>query len=110
MGAQLNLRIDSARRLSAESTLLMPTLSVSWMIWRWQVGGQIDRVEVRQMQFTDTRRRARYRQPVRRDHRGRRSDATVLELQLAVDVVCLQQNLPAVAQQFLIVQHGRRPG
>jgi len=28
---------------------------------------------------------------------------------LPVDVDVLQQNLPAVAQQFLIIQHGRRP-
>jgi hypothetical protein len=33
----------------------------------------------------------------------------LLESQLTVDVDVLQQNLPAIAQQFLIVQHGRRP-
>jgi hypothetical protein len=33
----------------------------------------------------------------------------LLEAQLAFDVHLCQQNLPAVTQQFLIGQHGKRP-
>ncbi|MNS70476.1 hypothetical protein D3C72_1038200 [compost metagenome] len=71
--------------------------------------GQIDRVEIRQMQFTDTRRREIQRHRSAETAEADDQHATVLELQLPIDVDVLQQNLPAVAQQFLIIQHGRRP-
>ena len=71
--------------------------------------GQIDRVEVRQMQLTDAGGRQ-----IQRNRRAETAEtddqyAAFFESQLAVDVDVLQQNLPTVAQQFLIIQHGRRP-
>ena len=71
--------------------------------------GQVDGVEVRQMQLTDARRGQVQRN--RRTETAEADDqhAAFFQSQLAVDVDVLQQNLPTVAQQFLIIQHGRRP-
>lgn len=108
MRHQLNLGVDRAEALErrvdlahADTVGVMNDLAL-------QIG-QVDRVEIRQMQLTDTGRRQ-----IQRDRRTEAAEAddqhaAVFELQLPIDVDVLQQNLPAVAQQFLIIQHGRRP-
>ncbi|MCY1178249.1 hypothetical protein D9M71_506950 [compost metagenome] len=60
--------------------------------------GQVDRVEIRQVQFTDTRRRQ-----VQRHGRTQATEAddqypAVFEPQLPVDIDLSQEDLPAVAQ------------
>lgn len=71
--------------------------------------GQVDRIEVGQVQLADARggqvQGHRSAQATQADDQY----AAGFESQLAVDVDVLQQNLPAVAQQLLIVQHGRLP-
>ncbi|MNR41829.1 hypothetical protein D3C85_1602680 [compost metagenome] len=108
MGDQLNLGVDGRQALDrridlahADAVGVMDDLAL-------QVG-QIDGVEVRQVHFTHTR--CRQIQRHRRTETAEADDqyATVLQAQLTVDIDVLQQNLPAVAQQFLIIQHGRRP-
>ncbi|MCY1406806.1 hypothetical protein D9M71_220860 [compost metagenome] len=71
--------------------------------------GQVDGVEVGQVQLANPGGRQ-----VQRDRRAEAAEPddqrlALLEPQLAVDVDLCQQYLPAVAQQFLITQHGRRP-
>jgi len=71
--------------------------------------GQVDGVEIRQMQLADPGRRQvqrhRRAQAAEADDQG----ATVFQAQLAVDVDLFQQNLSAIAQQLLVAQHGRCP-
>ncbi|MNV34658.1 hypothetical protein D3C71_1260850 [compost metagenome] len=71
--------------------------------------GQIDRVKVRQMQLANARCRQIKRH--RRTEAAKTDDqhTAFFQSQLTVDIDVLQQNLPAVAQQFLVIQHGRRP-
>ena len=71
--------------------------------------GEVDGVEIRQVQFADASGGQVHR------HRGAQATeaddqrTAVFQAQLAVDVDMLQQNLSAIAQQLLIGQHGRRP-
>ncbi|MNN98212.1 hypothetical protein D3C81_2175480 [compost metagenome] len=71
--------------------------------------GQVDCVEIRQVQFTHARSRQIQRHRCTQATKADDQRAALLESQLAVDVDVLQQNLPAIAQQLLIIQHGRRP-
>ena len=71
--------------------------------------GQVNAVKVGQVQFADTGS-----SQVQRDRRAKPAQAdnqhtTVFQLQLAVDIDLLQQDLSAIAQQLLVGQHGRRP-
>ncbi|MNE95653.1 hypothetical protein D3C80_1937670 [compost metagenome] len=71
--------------------------------------GQVDRVEVGQVQLADPGRGQ-----VQRHRRAEAAEAddqhaTVLEPQLAVDVDLRQEDLPAVAQQFVVTQHAVHP-
>ncbi len=108
MGNQLNLGIDRAQALERRIDLAHADTVGVMNDLPLQIG-QVDRVEIRQMQLPDTGggqiQRHRRTETAKADNQH----ATVLELQLPVDVDVLQQNLPAVAQQFLIIQHGRRP-
>ncbi|MNR44841.1 hypothetical protein D3C85_1636280 [compost metagenome] len=69
----------------------------------------VDRVEVRQVQLANASRRQ-----VQRHGRTEAAEAddqhpTVFQAQLTVDIYLRQEDLPAVAQQFLIGQHDSRP-
>ena len=67
--------------------------------------GQIDGIEVSQVQLTDTGRRQiqrhRRAQPAHADDQH----AALLKAQLPLYIDLFQQNLPAVTQQLIIVQH-----
>lgn len=108
MGDQLNLGIDCRQALDRRIDLAHADAVGVVNDLALQIG-QVDRIEVRQMQLADTRRcqiqRYRRTQTTKTDNQH----ATVFQAQLTVDVDVVQQNLPAVAQQFLIIQHGRRP-
>ncbi|MNQ75707.1 hypothetical protein D3C85_905110 [compost metagenome] len=71
--------------------------------------GQIDRIEVGQLQLADPGRGQ-----VQRHRRAETTEAddqhaALLEPQLAVDVDLGQEDLPAVAQQFVVTQHAVHP-
>jgi hypothetical protein len=70
---------------------------------------QIDAVEIRQMHLADARSGQIQRH--RRTEATQADDqyTTVFEPQLPVDIHVVQQDLPAVAQQLLIAQHGSCP-
>jgi hypothetical protein len=71
--------------------------------------GQIDTVEISQMQCSDAGRRQIQRYRRTQSAEADNQNAALFEAQLAVDVDLLQKDLPAVAQQFLVRQHGTRP-
>ncbi|MNY70293.1 hypothetical protein D3C86_2084020 [compost metagenome] len=71
--------------------------------------GQIDRVKVRQMQLTDARSREVQRHWRTETAQTDDQHTAVFEPQLTLDVDVSQQYLPTVTQQFLIIQHGKRP-
>ncbi|MNI51315.1 hypothetical protein D3C73_1060350 [compost metagenome] len=71
--------------------------------------GQVDRVEVRQVHLANAGGRQIQRHWRAKAAKTDDQYAAVLEPQLAIDIDVLQQNLPTVTQQLLIIQHGRRP-
>ncbi|MCY1420342.1 hypothetical protein D9M71_359580 [compost metagenome] len=71
--------------------------------------GQVDRIEIGQMQLTDAGRGQ-----VQRHRRAETAEADdqrapLFQAQLAIDIDLRQQDLPAVTQQFLVAQHDQRP-
>lgn len=71
--------------------------------------GQINRVEIRQMQFTDTCRRQVQRHGRPQAAKTDNQHPAVFKPQLTVNIDLSQEDLPAVAQQLLITQHDSRP-
>ncbi len=71
--------------------------------------GQVDRIEIRQVQLADPGRGQVQRH--RRTQAAKTDDqcAAALQAQLALDVDLRQQDLATVAQQFLVAQHTHCP-
>ncbi len=108
MGNQADLRVD-CRQPAQRRVDLGRTDAVGVVDDLALQVGQVDAVEIRQVQFADTGggqvQGHRRPQATQADNQY----PAVFQAQLAVDIHLLQQDLPAIAQQLLVVQHDMHP-